>query len=61
MWSRGAHDGSRAPYIEAPDVGATHVVALSAASRSSYLLRRGAHDGARGAHDGAPLRLVAVA
>lgn len=53
MRARYAHDGSRSPYIAAPDVGATHVVALSAVSMV-------AHDGAMGAHDGAPLQPVAV-
>ena len=55
-----AHDGSSSPYIAAPDVGATHVVALSEVSMVAHDGARVAHDGARGAHDGAPLLPVAV-
>jgi hypothetical protein len=43
MRARGAHDGSRSPYIAAPDVGATHVVALSAWDRAPTMGRGAPH------------------
>jgi hypothetical protein len=53
MRARDAHDGARSPYIEALDVGATHVVALSAVSMVAQDGARVAHDGAMVAQDGA--------